>query len=54
MNIKEIVKYLDMLVKEDDYGNPLYIGTDDLGEKYRQALQEAITELNAYRRIIGE
>ena len=45
MNNKEIQSLLEELLQEEGYGNPLYIGTDDKGEKYRAALSEAIKQI---------
>ena len=42
MNKKQVQELLEDLLQENGHSNPLYVGTDDKGEKYRAALCESI------------
>ena len=44
----EVKLMLQKLVDEDGYGNPLYLSTDDMGDKYKQALRIAVEWMDGY------
>ena len=46
MNKDKVKALLEELLTEDGYNNPLWSGRDDIGEKYRGALQWVLDRID--------